>query len=53
MDDTKFTGPEDVQEFLEWGAFVQGFVFWYLDSFCGSFECNDYPQGRLSNRISH
>ena len=32
MDDTKFTGPEDVQEFLESGAFVQGFKEWLVSS---------------------
>ena len=32
MDDTKFTGPEDVQEFLESEAFDQGFKEWLVSS---------------------
>lgn len=32
MEDTKFTGAEDVQEFLESDAFVQGFKEWLVSS---------------------
>ena len=53
MDDTKFTGPEDVQAFLESEAFVQGFKEWLVSSplFQEIVECLEELVERETPRI--